>query len=101
MREGVWTHTFGDAGLTCRVRHRLLDNRFVKVETSRWSPSGICTHSRGRKHELPGPLRGRVRALAVKGEREDDAAESSREIRLMLPFDYLQVSRQWLDDRCR
>ena len=83
MPEGVWTHTFGDAGLPCRVRHRLLNNRFVKVETSRWSPSRIRTLSRGRKHELPGPLRGGVRVLAVKGEREDDTAESPRKISLL------------------
>jgi resolvase-like protein len=32
----------GDGGLLCRVRPSLLDNRFVKVETSRWSPSRIA-----------------------------------------------------------
>ena len=31
MPEGVWPYTFGDVSLPCRVRHRLLDNRFVKM----------------------------------------------------------------------
>ena len=38
MPECVWTHTFGDAGVSCRVGHRLLDNGFVEVKARRWSP---------------------------------------------------------------
>jgi hypothetical protein len=92
MPERVWTHTPGDTRLPCRVRHRLLDDRFVKVESGRWSPSRIRTHPGSRKDELPRPLCRRIRVLAVECERQDDAAESAREIRLVQPLNGLQVS---------
>ena len=85
MPESVRTHTFGNACLPRRVRHRFLDDRFVNVEPGRWSPFRIGAYARGRKDELPGPLRRCVRVLAVERERQDNAPESSREIRLMLP----------------
>ena len=99
MPKRVWTHSLGDTRSPGRVRHRLLDDRFVKVEPGRRSPSRIHTHPRGGKDELPGPLGRRVWVLAVERERQDDAAESSREIGPVLPFDSLQMSNQRLNDR--
>ena len=68
MPECVWTHTFGDAGLSCRARHGLLDNGFVEVKAGRWSPSRIGTDASSRKRELPPPLRGCTWVLAVERE---------------------------------
>jgi hypothetical protein len=92
MPKRVWTHTLGDTRLPCRVRHGLLDYRFVKVKPGRWSPSRIGTHARSRKDELPRPLCRRIRVLAVERGRQDHTAESAREIRLVLPLNTLQVS---------
>jgi len=39
--------------------------------------------------------------LAVERERQHDPAESAREIRLVLPFDGVEVARQRLDDHGR
>jgi hypothetical protein len=68
MPKCVWTHTFGDAGVSCRVCHRLLDNGFMEVKARRWSPSRIGADASGRKRELPTPLRGRIQVLAVERE---------------------------------
>ena len=63
MPERVWTDTLGDAGLSRRAAHRLLDNQLVDVKAGR-----------------------RVRVLAVERERQHDAAASSREVVVMLPW---------------
>ena len=46
----VCAPTFGDAGLPCSVRQRILDNRFVKVETTPRARSGTCGQGRMLGH---------------------------------------------------
>jgi hypothetical protein len=71
VAEGVRTHALRDSGVPRSVRDGLLDNGLVKMKARRRPPSWIGADARGGKDELPAPLGGRVRILAVERERQD------------------------------
>ena len=91
-REGVpkrmAAHTFGDAGLSHRVRNRSLHHRLVQMIAGRRAEPRIPTDSRGRKHELPPPLRWGIRVLPFERVGKRDTTQPSREI-VLVPSSHL------------
>ena len=87
-----------DAGSTHGVRYLPLDRRLVQMKARRWTPPRIATDPRGRKHKLPGPVRGGVRILPIQRKRQYDPPESVGKISLMLSFHLPQVSLESILD---
>lgn len=73
------------SGLVTPKRPRSLLSRLVEVKACRRSEARVSADARGRKNELPPPLRRRVRERPFESVREDDAAKTRGEVPLMRP----------------
>src|SRR6266545_6900268 len=63
VAEGVASRRLGNPGAADGIRHRALENGFVKVVTTALSGEAVHVHARGGEDPLPAPVPAGVRVL--------------------------------------
>ena len=101
MPEHVRAHPLRETGSTRRGRDFLLYHRLVEVKPRGRSPLRVAANPRGRKHELPGPVRGGVGVFAGERERQDGTSVTLRQVALVLALHFALPKSAWIDGRGR
>ncbi len=99
VTKHVRTDTLGKPRQARRIRNLPLDRRLVQMKARGWTPLRVTTDPCGRKHKLPGPVRGGVGILAIQCKEKHDPPHTVGEIPLVLSFHLPQVSLEPFLDR--
>ncbi len=94
MPKHMARHPLADLRDRRRLCNRPLHGGLVQAVPARRPPSRVATNARRREHELPPPLRWRVRILARQRIRQHHPAITSREVALVQAPDLVQLPHQ-------